>query len=157
MLYKEKIAYKRGYRVTKEGILLNPNGKEIGTLKSDGYIRFVITIEGKAVSINTSRLQAYIKFGEKLYTKGIVVRHLNSIKTDNSWANITLGTMSENAYDRPKAERDKIARIASSFMQKHSHIEVQDYYKQSGSRQDTMNHFGITSTGTFHYIINNQK
>lgn len=38
------------------------------------------------------RLQAYQKFGDKIYEDGIVVRYLNGDRYDNSYDNIGIGT-----------------------------------------------------------------
>ncbi|MCM3130078.1 HNH endonuclease [Paenibacillus provencensis] len=46
------------------------------------------------------RLVAYLKFGRKeLFKDGIVVRHLDDIKHNNSWINIDIGTHEDNRRD----------------------------------------------------------
>lgn len=47
------------------------------------------------------RLQAYQKYGDAIYQKGIVVRHLNDVKTDNSISNIAIGSYADNVRDIP--------------------------------------------------------
>lgn len=99
---KEQTAYEKGYRVTKEGHLLNPKGEKIGCVNQHGYEHFKFMINKKRTNISTHRLQAYQKYGNKLFKDGIVVRHLNSNSLDNSWGNIAIGTQKENMMDRPK-------------------------------------------------------
>ncbi len=154
MLKKEKIAYEKGYRCTKDGILLNPIKKEIGSTRGDGYIHFSITIDGYGKSIAAHRLQAYQKYDEKIYLDDLEVRHLNGDKSDFSWDNIVLGTRSQNMMDKSPKERKKCANIASSYTKKYDYKEVRQFYEFCKSRKKTMDQFDITSTGTFHYIIN---
>ena len=103
---REQIAYDRGYRVTKEGQLFNPKGKVIGEYAySRSYKKTAILINKKKTNISTHRLQAYQKYGDKLFEDGIVVRHLNGNSLDNSWDNIAIGTLKDNAMDIPKEIR----------------------------------------------------
>ena len=104
---KEQIAYERGYRVTKDGDLLNPEGLKIGCLNSAGYKNTRIRFNEKKLYIATHRLQAYQKYGNKLFEDGIVVRHLNGNKSDNCWDNIAIGTYRDNTMDIPKEIRTK--------------------------------------------------
>lgn len=105
---KLQIAYDRGYRVTKDGYFLNPKGKVIGNnIDSRGYKQTGIIINKKYKSLYTHRLQAYQKFGDKLFKNGIVVRHLNGNKLDNSWGNIAIGTNRDNQMDISKEIRQK--------------------------------------------------
>jgi len=111
---REQIAYERGYRVTKEGQLLNPKGKVIGEYSySRGYKKTPIKINQKRTNISTHRLQAYQKYGDKLFEDGIMVRHLNGNPLDNSWDNIAIGTQSDNSMDIPKEIRIKSTYAAA--------------------------------------------
>lgn len=153
---REKLAHKLGYQCIPIGLILNPQGQVIGAVKRDGYVAFAITIDGKPVEIRAHKLQAYQKFGDEVYEKGVEVRHLNGNKLDFSWENIALGTHSQNMMDKPKEERRRIAKNASSFVKKYDYAQVIAYHNLHGSRSMTMKHFGITSTGTFHYIMKNK-
>lgn len=89
----EEKYYSKGYRIDKEGTVTSNKGKKLKlTLDYSGYLRI-----GKRFRIH--RLQAYTKFGDKIYEKGQVVRHLNNNKLDNSWNNISIGTQKENLND----------------------------------------------------------
>ncbi len=105
---KEQIAYEKGYRVTKDGDFLNPKGRKIGCVNSAGYEHIGFKINKKYVNISTHRLQAYQKYGDKLYEDGIVVRHLNSNSLDNSFDNISVGTQKDNYLDIPEKNRKKM-------------------------------------------------
>lgn len=150
----EQIASKRGYVVTEDGILLNPNSIEIG-YNDSGYITTSIRINGKSKHLRAHRLQAYQKYGEVLYSEGIVTRHFNSDSTDNSWDNIIIGNQSDNMMDIPKQIRIKKALHATSFVRKYDKKEVKAFHKKEKSYKKTMDEFGITSKGTLHYILNN--
>ena len=90
---KVELAAKRCY-VDKDGNIykrLMPKGNR--------YLKFGLTINGKRLYIPIHRLQAFQKFGMKMFEPGIEVRHLNNNNYDNSWDNIALGTRSENMLD----------------------------------------------------------
>lgn len=107
---KLQIAYEKGYRVTKDGNLLNPKGKVIGNcLDGKGYKKTGIIINKKNIDLLTHRLQAYQKYGNKLFEDGILVRHLNGNPLDNCWDNIAIGTHRDNTMDIPKEIRIKRA------------------------------------------------
>lgn len=149
----EQIASKRGYVVTEDGILLNPNSVEIG-YNDSGYITTSIRIKGKSKHLKAHRLQAYQKYGDSLYEDGVVTRHLNSNSEDNSWDNIIIGTQSDNMMDIPEQIRIKKALHATSFVRKHNKKEIKKFHSIDNSYRKTMDEFGITSKGTLHYILN---
>lgn len=95
-------AINRGYDISKQGIVTNPKGKIIhGCNSGNGYLRFTFRINGKFRNFSAHQLQAYIKFGEKIFDYPCI-RHFNDNKEDNSWDNIGLGTHKDNASDRFK-------------------------------------------------------
>ena len=106
---REQLAYNKGYRVTKCGNLIGMRGTVIGNLDPKGYYKTEFRINGKDIRFYTHRLQAYQKYGKKIYEKGIIVRHLNSNSLDNSWKNIAIGTLRDNYFDMPKEQRDYLA------------------------------------------------
>src|SRR5690606_7133704 len=63
------------------------------------YPQVTIKIEGKKYCVRMHRLAAYCFYGDAMYESGIVVRHLNDIKTDLSRENIALGTQLDNMRD----------------------------------------------------------
>jgi len=153
---KEIIAAKRGYIVTEEGVLLNPKGNEVGVI-INGYHTLKMRFSGKSLNLKTHRLQAFQKYGSKIYEEGIVVRHKNGISEDNSWDNILIGTHSDNMMDIPEQIRIKKARYATSFIRKYNKKEVREFHKKENSYKLTMQKFGISSKGTLNYILKSYK
>lgn len=150
----EQIIAKRGYMVTEEGVALNPKGFKVGYINHSGYIEIKIRIDKKSVAIPVHRLQAFQKYGEKLFINGTVTRHLNGNPLDNSWENIVIGSHSENMMDIPEQIRIKKAKHAASFLKKYNDEEVIEFHELCKSYKQTMNKFGISSKGTLNYILN---
>lgn len=105
-------------------------------------------------SVLVHRIQALQKFGDKIFKDGIVVRHLNGEKTDNSWDNIAIGTHKDNAMDIPKEQRLQRSLYATSFVRKHYANKVKKFHSIDKSYKKTMNEFSISSKGTLHFILN---
>jgi len=125
-----KLAYERGFRVTKEGDLISSTGRKCKLkLNSRGYYICNFSVRrlkncNRVQPLFVHRLQAYSKFGEDLFEFGIVVRHLNGNKLDNSWNNIAIGTQSDNLMDIPVEIRKSIALNAASYTRKLTEGEV---------------------------------
>jgi hypothetical protein len=150
----EKIAYAKGYRVDKRGNCLNSNGDILSTFENKKYIMFSIRHEGKMKKVRVHRMQAYQKFGDAIYKKGIDVRHLNGNPSDNSIDNIEIGTPSQNMMDKPKEERLRSAIFAASHLIQYDHFKVKEFYNESRSYKKTMEEFGIKSKSTLSNIVN---
>jgi len=98
-----------GYKMSKNGSMLDPEGNICASYDVAGYKRHTTKkVFGKPVSVSLHRFQAYLKFGDKIFEKGIQVRHLNNVKSDNSWDNLELGTPSQNFYDNSPEVMHKI-------------------------------------------------
>lgn len=150
----EQLVSKKGYKVSKNGVLYNPLGKEIGHMKG-AYQVSKHRVDKRFVFCKTHRLQAYQKFGDKLYEKGLMVRHLDGNPLNNSWSNIELGTNRQNQMDIPKEKRVERAIKATSFVRKYDKEEVRKFHFKSMSYKKTMQQFNISSKGTLHYILKN--
>lgn len=151
---KEEWFYNKGYRVTEFGNIVNPSG--IVLRPSDngrGYLFTATKRNKKHCKIGVHRLQAFQKYGQKMYEEGVEVRHLNGDSCDNSWDNIAIGTRSDNMMDIPEQVRMDKALHATSFVKKHDKKAIKDYYSKYKSYKKTMEKFGITSKGTLHYIL----
>jgi hypothetical protein len=148
------IASKRGYFITEEGVLYNPKGNVIGYLSS-GYVKTDIRVEGNRKSFSAHRLQAYQKYGDKLFKDGIVVRHIDGNPSNNSWDNILIGTHSDNMMDIPTNIRIKKSLHATSFVRKYDKEEIKKFHEKQRSYKKTMEIFNISSKGTLNYILNN--
>lgn len=152
------IAVKRGYKINKNGIVKNPEDQYVeGSISTDGYKKFGIRIKKtNSATIFFHRLQGYQKFGQKIFEDNIEVRHLDGDKLNNEWDNIRIGTHSDNLMDMDEEIRIEKAKHASSFIQKHDHEEIKEYYNNNDdvSYNDVMKKFDISSKGTVSYIIN---
>ena len=149
-----KFAASKGYSVSKDGTVFNKSGNQVkGSLKN-GYRVFNIRTDGGIRSVPVHRLQAFFRYGDAMFENGVVVRHLNGVKEDNSFDNIAIGSASDNMMDVPQPVRLAKALRASSFLRKHDKGLIQEYYKESKSYKKTMERFGITSKGTLHFILN---
>lgn len=147
------------YTIDNQGLLKNPQGKEVGSLNRQGYKKIQVTICGKARDVFLHRLQAFSKYGSKLYDKGIQVRHLNDIKTDNTWDNIALGTAKDNLYDRGRNKIMYCQKKATDASRKYSDdliLEAKEYLDLGNTLKDTSMKHNIPST-TLHYRLYGKK
>lgn len=153
--YHEKELIDLGYYVTKEGFCFNKKGKQLfGSVCTKGHLKLHTKIDGKSVHVYIHRIQAYQKFGEDIYNEGILVRHLNSIPSDNSWDNIGIGTHSDNMMDMPKEMRVKKSSNANKKYSDELVIEIKEYHISGHSYKEIMEKYNISSKGTVSNIIN---
>jgi hypothetical protein len=150
----EEIAISKGFTVTEKGVLLNKKGKMVGYKSNRGYMVHSIRIDKKYKQFSIHRLQAFQKYGNEMFEKGIEVRHKNGNETDNSFENILIGTHSQNIMDIPVDVRLRSAMTATSFVRKYERKEVKEFYSQNKSYTKTMAKFNISSKGTLHFILN---
>lgn len=146
------IAAQLGYSVTSDGRVVNPHGKVLKT-RADrgGYHYFSVR---RVCKCRVHQLQAWQKFGEKMRGQGIEVRHLDNNPSNNSDENIAIGTKVENAADKSREVVMRAVLNAASYIRKHDHSSVIEFYKQTHSYRKTQRRFGITSLGTVHFIVN---
>ena len=152
-------AFELGYRVSKCGKnLYNPfNELRQRCITNKGYQIFKIRLNGITRAVDWHRLQAYQKYGEKLFEEGILVRHKNHVKTDCSWDNILIGTAKDNTADNPRENTLKYVLNATDKWRKYNATEVKEFYNICRSYKQTMEKFSISSKGTLHFILNNAK
>lgn len=85
----------------------------------NGYLIVSVCTKGhdsighSSYPLKVHRLQAFQKYGELLFEKGVQVRHLNNIQCDNSIDNIEIGSQSQNQLDISPKIRIERATIAS--------------------------------------------
>lgn len=162
MTEKEKLlkCYEKGYRIDKEGTICYKNNTRKGCIQycnKTPYLKISIKIKNKTCNVPVHRLQAYQKYGEKIFEEDIVVRHLNGNSLDNSYDNIVIGTQSDNMFDIPENLRIKHAHIATSYVKKYNHEEIYKFYNECKSYEKTMKKFNIPSKGSLHFILNKYK
>ena len=143
----EQFAFKKGYRITEKGEILNPQGVTLsGSMDMHKYNRFKIDLGGRNfINIRTHRLQAYQKYGDKIYEKGIEVRHLDGNPSNNHIDNIAIGSHSDNMMDKAKEVRVRVAQQANL---KYDRDEVRAFHAEGNSYKKIMEKFGISSKGT---------
>lgn len=156
-------AYNKGYVVDEKGDVYYKNRKRILIPDTHGYATFTIRVFDADLSKDVFRriwvhqLQAYQKFGRKIFKKNVQVRHLNSKRLDNSFDNIGIGSPSKNAMDKPKETRQIMAIIASHKNRVLTDEQIKELVidRNLGMNYDKlMSKYGITSKGTLSYIIN---
>lgn len=152
-------AFEKGYRILPNGDVLSPHNTKRKTVIRKGYAAFNIRYEGKSVPVFVHKLCAFQKYGYMTLSCDCI-RHLDGRSTNNSLNNIEIGSFSDNQMDKPIKERKREATIAShSYSMKWSEKDVEvikAYHKKSCSYYKTMKHFGISSKGTLHFILNNR-
>ena len=152
----EEIAHERGFRITRDGEIIGARGEVINTYSKKGYPTFCVGIDGKNKHVTCHRLQAFQKFGDKVFVEGTQVRHLNGDKEDFSWDNIDIGTASENTLDRCPLLRQKIARIGARKKSKLSDedvVEIRKLKKEGWTLKQLSDKFG-PSKGNISDIVN---
>ena len=148
----EVILEKRGYKVSEEGIAYNKRGDVVGFMHSE-YMTLAIKINGKTKRGRVHRLQAYQKYGDKLFEEGVLVRHYDGVNLNNAWDNILIGSHSDNMMDIPENIRLKKALHATSSTRKYDKEKVIAFHAIEKSYKKTMEEFGIGSKGTLYHIL----
>lgn len=124
------LAFERGYRVDVEGRVIAPSGKvrAINFKRKRGagavYGRVSIKTNDGYRSFEVHKLVAYQKFRDAAFVEGIHVRHLNGDSTDNRSANIAIGTVSDNAFDKTPEVRRSMALHAAAAKRKLTATDV---------------------------------
>ena len=156
-------AYNKGYTITKEGEVIGLKNKKLSAKIQNGYKRFCTRLSsGERYIVSHHRLQAYQKFGDKIFETGIVVRHLDGDSLNNSWDNIEIGTTSENQMDKSKVVRVNSATKASRKMQDNTRsfkdrCEIYEDLRRGMSYSEIMKKHGISSKGTISFMRNKSE
>lgn len=141
--------FKLGYDINKNGVVTNPKGKIVKGCGNPIYLKIGLRIlEFKSFSLKIHRIQAYKKYGNKIFEEGIKIRHLNNIPTDNSWDNILTGTHSDNMMDIPKEKRRQMASNP-----RHNHSAIIKDYNNGMTYKQLMQKYNVSSKGTISFII----
>lgn len=158
-----KYAYAIGMRVTETGEVIGVRNKILHTYRSSHgkYAYRMVSVNMAGVgrtAFKVCYLQAYQKFGNKIYKANLHVRHLNGNSLDDSITNIDIGTPSENMLDKPRTLRIKAARIAAAKLRRFSMAEILRMRKQHacGSRLIDLSRKYNISKGHMHQILNKQ-
>lgn len=155
-----------GYRVEPDGTVIGSGGIPIkGYVKKTGYHFFTIrqpAEEGRRVrEVKVHRFQAYQKYGDRIFIEGVVVRHKDNNKANNSWDNIVIGDSYDNAMDNPKEERVARATHAASFIRRFSDEQIKEMLRlrhvEKRTYREIAQQMGISSKGHVHWIIRRHK
>lgn len=157
-------AAEKGYTVDKLGNVFYKNKnvkiRQANHLKIKYYVFSVrLYINGKSISkmVKVHRLQAFQKYGNEIFKKGMQVRHHNGNHQDNSAGNILIGTNSQNQMDISKEVRIKRAANAAS---KKRVLTDRQIIKMNIDRDNGMTYkqlmekYKISSKGTISFIFN---
>lgn len=151
-------AVAKGYTITNKGNVFYRGKKR--KLKPDGRGYLFISIrlfDGRSANLRIHKLQAFKKYGTKMFEDSIQVRHLNGDSSDNHYDNISIGTQSENTMDIPPEKRLQKAMHATSFWRKYNPVDIRKDYRNGIGYKSLMNKYGISSKGTLWYILNKAK
>ena len=160
-----KACVTEGYTVLKNGDVISPSGEKIKPYKWGKSIKYLkIRYKNKNIvklitEVAIHRLQAYKKFGDKIFEKGIVVRHLNGNSLDNSWDNIVIGTQSDNMFDRSKESLKEHSLIATrkrqdKFRTYKERCLIYEDLRNNIPYSEIMKTYNIPSKGTLSYMKN---
>ena len=146
-------AYMRGYRMTKDGQMIGGRGKIVRGKLSEGYKSITLRDHGSCFCVKFHRLQAYQKFGEKIFEPGILVRHLNNDPLDNSWDNIDIGTDKDNFHDRDPEDVSKVMKEVGLQRRKYNYEEIKRL-RSEGMSYSKLAELCETSKSQIYYICN---
>lgn len=155
----EEKAYQAGYRVTEEGEVISPHsGKPLKLyLRKHGYLSFSYDHTDK---VWVHRLQAFQKYGERIYEPGIQVRHLDGNSVNNRADNIAIGTQSENMMDRRPEDRLAHAKHAASHIRKLSAEDVvamREARAAGAKLSDLCRRYGMSMGGISDIVTGKQR
>lgn len=157
---KTQIAFNKGYWVDSLGNCFSPSGEKIGYFcPNSQYEQIKVAVAtGKQRHIAVHRLQAYQKYGEKIFEPGVHVRHLNSNTFDNSWDNIAIGSASDNMMDKTPEVRQSAALAGSRVRRKLTWEEMEQLrqeHKAGDSYRVLCARYSLAKS-TVSYIVNNK-
>lgn len=155
------VAVERGYTIDDSGIVYNRFGRKVKGYLRNGYMTFTVKMPKSRhnIGVKFHRLQAYKNFGELIFKKDIVCRHLDGNPLNNTKDNILIGTPRQNMMDQSKEVRMRKSLNAAKHLRRFSDSkmkEVLSFYEKCKSYKKTMEEFDISSKGTLNYMINNK-
>ncbi len=125
-----RCAYVKGFRVTEAGELYNPRGKRIAGYVSGGYLTTGVRLSTERDSdmpLAVHRLAAYQWFGEAIFNKGVMVRHLDGNALNNARTNLALGTAYDNSMDMKSEARRHRSLLAAKTKRKLSEAQLVEF------------------------------
>jgi len=125
----EQIFLDKGYKFDADGNVISPFNRcrKYRVRNKSKYMHIGFNHEGKHIRVLAHRLQAYIKYGDAIYAKGIVVRHLDGNPKNNKLENIDIGTALDNWNDylkHEKIKRDRFKLLCESSRGTYSFVNL---------------------------------
>lgn len=106
-------------------------------ISDHGYYAINPHIFQGVIPIKVHRLVAYKKYGDAALADKIDTRHLNGIRTDNSWDNVVIGSRSDNMLDIPPAKRlEYLAPAHKAMMARYKNMTADMRVLDSKIRSD---------------------
>lgn len=149
---------KLGYSV-RFPFVYDDEGKPLLIGKSDqGYPRIYVYVPelGSRFPVKIHGIVAFQKFGDRVFEKGIEVRHMDSDKTNFSKDNIAIGTRSQNIADRPPGSQLAASHRGARKNRKYSDelaARVQAAHKAGMGYSELRRTFGIRSAAPIYAMI----
>lgn len=140
---------------TKDGRPVGDKYRPRKNKKGYAIISFRRRKLGIDMNVHVHQIVAYQKYGEKIFGRGIVCRHLDGDPFNFRSDNVEIGTYSNNWFDVPKSKRMAHAIRAASFLRVLSDEQV---IKLRTDRMNGMTFpqlaekYGLSSSGHAHYI-----
>ena len=152
-------AFDRGYRVNGEGelILLDGSISKAVCCDKDGYRTMAVKMKRSCngIRFGIHKLQAYQKYGQKLFQSGMEVRHLDGNKTNNTPKNIAIGSRRDNVLDIPEDKRKQMGQAGAAstrnFSNKTAYLIFEDRAKGMKERELAAKYGG--SLGSIHHLL----
>jgi hypothetical protein len=117
-------AFRKGMKVLPDGTIIGILGKPLRPTTCSGYRKVCVRVKKKRRTFHVAHLQAYQKYGSKLFKTEIVVRHKNGNPLDDSRKNIKIGTDSDNMMDRPFRDRLRTALLAAKAKRRFTRKDI---------------------------------
>lgn len=137
------------------GQLLRPDGSPAAFhYDKDGYPRSTLWFADLKIrkSIQIHRLAAYQKFGSAMFVKGIEVRHLDNTQTNSRPDNIAIGTPTDNAFDKSRATRVRVAANARRKLTSEQRAQLLADRRSGMKYDDLAAKYGLRKS-TISYIV----
>ncbi|MCB0448468.1 MAG: HNH endonuclease, partial [Gelidibacter sp.] len=145
------------------GLVFNSQGeKVVVSVNSAGYQIFGTGSrrykDNPFFNIAVHRLQAFQKYGNKIFLNKIVVRHFDEDKLNNKPENILIGTQKDNYHDVPKKKREKIIAKMAETKSQYSNEQAKEMFelRSKGVLQKDIAKKFKCSTGWISMILNNK-